>query len=747
VIPGASESGYGIGSLSPNTVYAVAGNGTEFAYNAGNGYNDGTIVGHPGATSGEGGSPSAVATNNSVIANSVSFDPQGNILIAGSGLQANSTEASVVQVVAKTTGTFYGVSMTAGNLYTVADVAAGGAPATAINMGAVIVGGYGVTTDASGDVFVGAAYGVDMLNFGVSPVSNYGKSEPVHSSTTIAGNAAGLGVCTNGASTVGATSGSGIFYNNTAPTVDPAGNLYLTDNEGGPSYGCVWAVPAQSGTLLGQPVTAGNAYKVAGNGGTSASGDGTIAVNANVGTTTAIALDQVGNIVLAEEGGAGTGVSPAVRVVATSSGSYYGQSMVSGDIYTISGGASASGTTVPGNAAGFQLRGVSSLDSDGQGDLVLTDQGSNGTDPTSGKVFEINGGPTPSAPVITTQPLSQAAFAGQSVTFTAAATGSPTPSKQWYEEAAGANTFTAIPGATSDSYTIPSVTEAMSGAQFGVQYTNTLGVTPSSPATLSVYTLSWKTPAPITYGTALSATQLGAKVTFATKAVTGGVITYNPPMGTVLDAGSQTLGLSFQVNGAGPVATASVPLTVNPAKVTLTWAQPAAVPFGTALSSTQLDATATFNGNPVPGTFTYVPAAGTIPKVGTAALKVSFTPSSSNFLAALGASKVVVNALPDTTSLSISPSTVAYGSEQLAVITVQVSPGVSTPYPTVGKVVVSSGATPLCSITLASVGSCVVTSNTLLSAGGPYSITGTFTSSNKEFATSTSPAASLTVTP
>ena len=39
----------------------------------------------------------------------------------------------------------------------------------------------------------------------------------------------------------------------------------------------------------------------------------------------------------------------------------------------------------------------------------------------------------------------------------------------------------------------------------------------------------------------------------------------------------------------------------------MTWSSPAAVTYGTPLSATQLDATAT-----VPGTFTYVPALGTV---------------------------------------------------------------------------------------------------------------------------------------
>ncbi len=55
---------------------------------------------------------------------------------------------------------------------------------------------------------------------------------------------------------------------------------------------------------------------------------------------------------------------------------------------------------------------------------------------------------------------------------------------------------------------------------------------------------------------------------------------------------------------------------------TITWATPAGIMYGTALTSAQLDATAS-----VPGTFVYSPAAGTVPAAGTDTLSVTFTPT------------------------------------------------------------------------------------------------------------------------
>jgi hypothetical protein len=69
-------------------------------------------------------------------------------------------------------------------------------------------------------------------------------------------------------------------------------------------------------------------------------------------------------------------------------------------------------------------------------------------------------------------------------------------------------------------------------------------------------------------------------------------------------------------------STRTVSLVVNKATPTITWATPSAITFGTALSATQLNATAS-----VAGAFTYSPASGTTPSVGTQTLSATFTPT------------------------------------------------------------------------------------------------------------------------
>ena len=135
-----------------------------------------------------------------------------------------------------------------------------------------------------------------------------------------------------------------------------------------------------------------------------------------------------------------------------------------------------------------------------------------------------------------------------------------------------------------------------------------------------VPTLTWSTPAAITYGTALSSTQLNASSNVA------GAFTYTPAAGVVLSAGTQTLDASFAPTDTAnyTAATATVQLVVNKATPTINWPTPAAVVYGTQLSSTQLNATAS-----VPGTLVYTPAAGTVPAAGNDTLSVAFTPTDS----------------------------------------------------------------------------------------------------------------------
>ena len=138
--------------------------------------------------------------------------------------------------------------------------------------------------------------------------------------------------------------------------------------------------------------------------------------------------------------------------------------------------------------------------------------------------------------------------------------------------------------------------------------------------------ITWAKPSPITYGTALSATQLNAAASVP------GKFTYIPGAGAVLAAGTHTPSVTFipaDATNFNPVQ-AAVSLTVTKATPAITWTAPAPVPYGDALSAAQLNATAS-----VPGKFVYTPAAGEVLTAGTHTLSVLFTPTDSTDCAAV----------------------------------------------------------------------------------------------------------------
>ena len=109
--------------------------------------------------------------------------------------------------------------------------------------------------------------------------------------------------------------------------VGAAGNVIVADV----SANRVIVVAATSGTFYGQAMTAGNVYVVAGSGARGYTGDGGPAAAAELDLPHGVAVDARGNLVIADY------YNNAIRVVAATSGTFYGQAMTGGDIYTVAG--------------------------------------------------------------------------------------------------------------------------------------------------------------------------------------------------------------------------------------------------------------------------------------------------------------------------------------------------------------------------------------------------------------------------
>jgi len=187
---------------------------------------------------------------------------------------------------------------------------------------------------------------------------------------------------------------------------------------------------------------------------------------------------------------------------------------------------------------------------------------------SSAATLTVNAAPV--APAITTQPSSQTVTAGQTASFSVAATGTAPLSYQWQKNGA------AIGGATSSSYTTPTTTSSDNGAQFTVAIGNTVGSMTSNAATLTVNAApvapaitTQPTNQTVTAGQTASFSVVAtgtAPLTYQWRkngmAISGATSsTYTTPATTSSDNGAQfTAAVS---NTAGSVTSNAATLTVN----------------------------------------------------------------------------------------------------------------------------------------------------------------------------------------
>jgi hypothetical protein len=90
------------------------------------------------------------------------------------------------------------------------------------------------------------------------------------------------------------------------------------------------------------------------------------------------------------------------------------------------------------------------------------------------------------APTVITNPTDVTVAEGDTATFTADATSATPQTVQWQQSTDGGTTFTDIPGATSNTLTVPDATLAQSGTQYRAVFTNAGGTATTTAATLTV---------------------------------------------------------------------------------------------------------------------------------------------------------------------------------------------------------------------------------------------------------------------
>jgi hypothetical protein len=380
-------------AMTAGDIYTIAGTGTQ-------------------GFSGDHGPGTAARLHNPV---GVAVDGAGNVLIADLGNRR-------IRVLAGHTGTFYGQAMTAGDIYTIAGngqlkEAGDGGPATA----ASFFGPGAVAVDAAGDVLIGDSWHLRMV--AAHAGTFYGQKMTTGDIYTIAGEHRSGEYSGDGAQ---ATHAELALASTAGVAVDAAGNLLIADTfnnrirvlaastgtfygrkmtardivagtgspfcsgDGGPATKARLMAPAgvavdaagnvliadqrnqrvrvvaeETGTFYGRAMTAGDIYTVAGTGKAGFSGDGGPATSAEVDYPVGVAADGAGNLIISDVN------NRRVRVVAGSTGTFYGQAMTAGDIYTVAGGGGSFGDGIPATSA--ELIAPESISVDSAGNLLIPD--------------------------------------------------------------------------------------------------------------------------------------------------------------------------------------------------------------------------------------------------------------------------------------------------------------------------------------------------------------------------------------
>jgi hypothetical protein len=322
-------------AMTAGDIYTIAGQGTP--YHSGNGV------------------PATAAQMDLFESSAVRVDGSGNVLIAD-------TFDNLIRVVAARTGTFYRRAMTAGDIYTVAGGGSTGAASNGVSATkAQLSVPQGVATDSHGNLLIADSGDNRIRVMAESTGRFYGQSMTAGDIYTVAGN--GSSGTAEGSSGDGGAATKAVLDNPTGVTVDHHGNIVIADQ----MHSRIRVVAESTGRFYGIAMTAGDIYTVAGNGTHGFAGDGGRAANAELNYPEEVAVDKAGNLIVADT------YNQRIRVVAESSGTFYGKTMTSGDIYTVAGDGTSgyAGDGAVGTRAEVSYPGDVALDA--AGNIVIAD--------------------------------------------------------------------------------------------------------------------------------------------------------------------------------------------------------------------------------------------------------------------------------------------------------------------------------------------------------------------------------------
>ena len=235
------------------------------------------------------------------------------------------------------------------------------------------------------------------------------------------------------------------------------------------------------------------------------------------------------------------------------------------------------------------------------GSLMVTDNNLNAALPAgTTQSLVLNGGIAQSAQTISfSPPASPVTYGVSPITLTASATSGLTVA---FSVLSGPGTINGSTLSITGAGTIVIAADQAGNADYApaAEVQQSVVVNQATPA------ITWATPPAITYGTALSATQLDAVLSVA------GSCTYLPAAGTVLSAGSQTLTATCTPTDTTDYktpASSSVTITVNRAPLTVT-ASSASITYGAAVPTITASHSGLVNGD-TPSALTTAPSCTT----------------------------------------------------------------------------------------------------------------------------------------
>jgi RHS repeat-associated protein len=313
-VPASSHTQWGI-AMTAGTKYVIAGSSSGTAGSSGNG---------GAATSALLSAPTDVAT-----------DANGDLYIADS---INDR----IQELAASTGTQWGTSMTANDIYSVlGTTGTSGCSGNAhVASTANINTPTGIAVDGSGNLYVADEANNRILVLPKATGTYWGISMTGGSEYTVVGHS----TCTSGISGDGAVATGAHLASPYGVSLDAAGDLLVADS----GNQRIQEVPVASGTQWGIAMTAAFMYTIAGNasGSTGHSGDGGVATSALLNNPTGTAVDSVGDLYITDS------ANNRIQEVAQTTRTQWGTAMTANDIYTVAGSSTGtSGSTGDGGAA------------------------------------------------------------------------------------------------------------------------------------------------------------------------------------------------------------------------------------------------------------------------------------------------------------------------------------------------------------------------------------------------------------